>query len=115
MLKYILTTSAVFVLAIAIDGANEASARGFHFGGGGVHIDVGNAHGGFGGCRSYPQTSYWGGGWGVYGGWGGHSHWHDTTHLDYHPGEYVRHRNHYHYVPGHYDVHNDGHWDHHGF
>lgn len=49
------------------------------------------------------------------GGWGGNAQWHDTTHLDYHPGEVVRHRNHYHYVPGHYDVHEEGHWDHHGF
>ena len=37
--------------------------------------------------------------------------WHDTTHLDWHPGQYVRHRNHYDYIPGHYDVHRTGHWD----
>lgn len=36
--------------------------------------------------------------------------WHDTTHLDYHPGGFVPHRNHFHYVPGHYDVHRSGHW-----
>jgi hypothetical protein len=27
----------------------------------------------------------------------------------------VRHRNHYHYVPGHYDFHDTGHWDHYGW
>lgn len=36
--------------------------------------------------------------------------WHDTTHLDYHPGGLVPHRNHFHYVPGHYDVHRTGHY-----
>jgi hypothetical protein len=115
MTKYILTIAAMFALLLFGGGAKEANAQGFHFVGGGVHIDVGNPHGGYGHYGYYPQTSYWGGGKVVYGGWGGHLHWHDTTHLDYHPGGYVRHRNHYHYVPGHYDVHEDGHWDHHGF
>ncbi len=118
--------SAVTLFALHVVGANglEARGQGIHFGGGGVHVDVGNPHGygGYGHCGTggygnyygntygyYPQTSYYGGGW------GGHSQWHDTTHLDYHPGEYRRHRNHYHYSPGHYDVHEDGHWDHHGF
>jgi hypothetical protein len=27
----------------------------------------------------------------------------------------VRHRNHFHYVPGHYDFHETGHWDHYGW
>jgi hypothetical protein len=102
------------------------SAQGFSFSSGGVHVGVGYPPGymntGYGNCASYgnyggyysrnPYTTYYGGGWA---GGGGHSHWHDTTHLDYHPGEYVRHRNHYHYVPGHYGVHENGHWDHHGF
>ncbi|KAF6248941.1 hypothetical protein COO60DRAFT_1706734 [Scenedesmus sp. NREL 46B-D3] len=38
------------------------------------------------------------------GGWG------DTGHYDYHPGSYVPHGNHYHYMPGHYDYHNGPHW-----
>ena len=36
--------------------------------------------------------------------------WHDTTHYDYHPATFVPHRNHFHYTPGHYDVHSSGHW-----
>ena len=40
-----------------------------------------------------------------------HLDWHDTTHWDYHPGYVVPHGNHYDYVPGHYHLHRDGHWD----
>jgi len=36
--------------------------------------------------------------------------YHDTSHWDYHPGGLRRHGNHYHYVPGHYHWHQDGHW-----
>ncbi|EKK03406.1 hypothetical protein [Rhodopirellula baltica] len=36
--------------------------------------------------------------------------YHDTTHLDYHAPSFKRHRNHFHYQPGHYDVHRTGHW-----
>jgi hypothetical protein len=67
-----------------------------------------NGYGVYPGYGVVPWSTNYGGGWG-----GGHAHWHDTTHLDYHPGEYVRHRNHYHYIPGHYDVHEEGHWDYH--
>lgn len=42
---------------------------------------------------------------------GVHSTWHDTSHLDYHGPSLVPHRGHFHYVPGHYDVHRTGHWD----
>ncbi len=41
------------------------------------------------------------------------SYWHDTSHWDYHPGTFVPHGNHYHYIPGHYDYHRQGHWHHH--
>lgn len=108
MAKYILTVSAVFVLLIGAMSGKEASAQGLHFGGGGVHVDVGYPHGGGGYGHYYPQTTYWGGGWG---GYGGHS-WHDTTHYDYHPGGYGRHFNHYDYRPGHFDVHFSGHRHH---
>ena len=129
MKTYLLTAIALITLLIAGTVASTTTAQGIHFGAGGVHVDIGNPHryygnyggyyggngcgygnyGGYGNSGGYqPYTSYYGGGWG-----GGHAHWHDTTHLDYHPGEYVRHRGHYHYVPGHYDVHEDGHWDHH--
>ena len=37
---------------------------------------------------------------------------HDTTHLDYHPPQIIRHRRHFHVQPGHYDVHRTGHWHH---
>lgn len=122
MKTYILSIVAVITLLVASSFATSANAQGFHFGGGGVHVDVGYPHSyygnygsyysgyggggcGYGGYGGYPYTANYGGGW------GGHAHWHDTTHLDYHPGEFVRHRNHHHYVPGHYDVHEDGHWD----
>lgn len=38
--------------------------------------------------------------------------YHDTSHYDYHPTSIQRHRNHYHVVPGHYDLHRTGHWHH---
>jgi hypothetical protein len=36
--------------------------------------------------------------------------YHDTTHYDDHPPSVYRHGSHYHYVPGHYDLHRSGHW-----
>jgi hypothetical protein len=42
-----------------------------------------------------------------------HLDWHDTTHYDWHPETYIRHRDHYDYVPGHYHLHREGHWDFH--
>lgn len=101
----------VAVAALCFAAGENASAQGFHFGGGGVHVDVGYPHGGY---YAHPRSlirysSCYGGGYG----WGGHADWNDTSHYDYHPGGVVRHRNHYHYVPGHYDYHDDGHWDHH--
>jgi hypothetical protein len=107
--------------------AAPAEAQGVHFGAGPVHVDAGYPHTSYYGS-SYMRSAagYYGRGWGGYGGyrtnyngnnyqpgWGGHSHWHDTTHHDYHPGGYVPHYNHYHYMPGHYDVHHSGHWDSH--
>ncbi len=79
--------SAVTVFALFMVGATgpEASGQGFHFDGGGAHVDVVNPHSYYGG---YPYTSYYGGNW------GGHADWHNTTHLDYHPGEFAYHRNH---------------------
>jgi hypothetical protein len=67
----------------------------------------------FSGPRHHVDYGYHGyhGGWPGHHGWYG-DRWHDTSHYDYHPGEFIRHRNHYHYVPGHYDFHPSGHWDH---
>ena len=39
-------------------------------------------------------------------------HWHDTTHLHWHPGEWQWCNGRRIYVPGHYDVHQTGHWHH---
>ncbi len=89
----------------------NASDFGIHFAGPGYHVDLGRTHHRRH-YRSYPSRSYHGHGGGYHG--GGHV-WHDTSHYDYHPGEFVRHRNHYHYVPGHYDYHETGHWDHYGW
>ena len=60
------------------------------------------------------------GGYGNYGGQGidggyGYNYstpiYHNTSHWDYHPGQFVQHGNHYHYQPGHYDYHQTGHFD----
>ncbi len=104
MAKLTLTVTALFALCFVGIATQPADAQGFHFGGGGVHVDVGRPHGGHG---YYRQTQYQGG----WNGRRGHSDWHDTTHYDYHPGTYVPHYGHYDYAPGHYDVHSSGHWD----
>lgn len=66
------------------------------------------------GLYTAPSFQYRGG-YGAFGGYHGYSQptWHDTSHYDYHPGYYVPHGNHLHYVPGHYDFHQSGHYDHH--
>ena len=94
-------------------GSNEAKADNFglHVSGPGYHFDIGRAHGRNRGHYGRPYRSH-------YSSWRGrdrhrdHS-WHDTSHWDYHPGEFVPHYDQYHYVPGHYDWHEDGHWHHH--
>src|SRR3972149_3362898 len=83
----------LMTLLIAGTSAPSAQAQGFHFGVGGVHVDVGNPrgyygnyshyYGGCGGYGSYPYTTYYGGD----GGWGGHTGWDDTTHVEPHPGQ----------------------------
>lgn len=67
-------------------------------------VQLGNGYGGYYGTRGYNRTPYY------YG--RRHSFWHDTSHYDYHPPQFRRHGNHYHYQPGHYDFHRTGHWDH---
>jgi len=58
------------------------------------------------------------GGHGFHGGLSGpivpiHKHrWHDTSHFDYHPGRWVWNGFRWVYVPGHYDFHRTGHFDH---
>jgi hypothetical protein len=101
----------------AID-LNETKSQGVHIGGRGMHLDIGNPHGYYGGSRGqygyygrYPSQAYHHNAY-HHSHWGGGHLWHDTSHWDYHPGEYYRHYNHYHYMPGHYDFHREGHWDH---
>ena len=89
----------------------QAGDFGFRLAGRGYQVDIGRQHYGHDYYGGYRTARY--GGYGDY--YGGHSDWHDTSHYDYHPGEFVRHRNHYHYVPGHYDFHETGHLDHHGW
>jgi hypothetical protein len=98
-----------------VSSSAQASDFAIHVAGPGYHVDFGRAH---------RQHVYYGRGHGGYGGWpdrhhdhydrGGHV-WHDTSHYDYHPGGFVRHYDHYDYVPGHYDYHRTGHWDHYGW
>ena len=116
--------AAVAVVALAAFAFTSQSAQAQHFGHGhnmhrhgnsharvihsgshynnyyrpGVSISVGRAGFNFG-YSSYP--SYY-----------NRPYYHNTTHYDYHPGGVVRHRNHFHYVPGHYDLHRTGHWHH---
>jgi hypothetical protein len=107
MKKYILTAAvALSALVFVNASASTAEAQGVHIRSRGVHVDIGAPHRHR--HRGRPRHSAY-----RWGGWGGHAHWHDTTHLDYHPGEFVPHYDHYHYVPGHFDVHRTGHWDHH--
>lgn len=108
--------AALLVACVWGSNTNEANAQGIHFGVGRVHLDVGNPHGGrYDGRYGGNYRGYYGGRHQVYHGgyWGGGHSWHDTSHYDYHPGGFVQHYNHYDYVPGHYDYHQTGHWDHH--
>ena len=55
-----------------------------------------SAQWGCGGFGGYPAPSY--------------PTYHNTSHYDYHPGGFQQHGNHFHYVPGHYDFHQTGHY-----
>ncbi len=126
MKRFFIAASAVLALSFA--GSSFASAQhhgcnsgygggyGRGYGGGyssprlSVSVGYGN-YGGYSGYSGYGGHS----GYGGYPSYGGHGHssWHDTSHLDYHGPSLVPHRGHFDYVPGHYDVHRTGHWDHH--
>ena len=91
-------------------GAQDASAGNRGYGFHGRH----GGHGGHGGQYNVAPRSFYRGSWGGFGfsvRRQPHLHWHDTSHYDYHPGQYVPHGNHLDYVPGHYDFHQDGHYD----
>ena len=105
----ILTVALASTFAFANFGTPaKASDFGLHFSGRGYHVDLGRTS-----HRRAYHSGYRTSGYGWPRHHGGHYDWHDTSHYDYHPGEFRRHRNHYHYVPGHYDFHETGHWDYH--
>ena len=112
MIRNLLLSAAVALGALSL-GASEASAQWGHHGGHhGVHH--GGHHGAhFGGQIARPSySSYFSGGLGYGIGYQVRRPvYHDTTHLDYHRPSLQRHGNHFHVVPGHYDVHRTGHYD----
>lgn len=105
----LVTFGAAFVFGLALLGLSTSAEAGVYFSGG--------YGGGYGYSTGYGYSS----GYGVAPGYGygisNYSYgirrapvWHDTTHYDYHPTSAYRHGNHYHVVPGHYDLHRSGHW-----
>ena len=91
-MKTLALTLAVFAgLAWSGLSNNEAKAGdfGFYISGPGYHVDFGRPY------YASQHVGYYGSG---YGSWHGSHGWHDTSHWDYHPGEWVRHGHHYHYV-----------------
>lgn len=131
MKSLLLAASTVLVLSFVASDQALAQHCGSYYGYGGhgsPGLSVSIGYGGFSGYnRGYSSinSGYFAHGHSGYGGhsgyqsvpvYSGHSHriWHDTTHLDYHGPSLIRHRGHYDYVPGHYDAHQTGHWDHHG-
>jgi hypothetical protein len=109
-IMFTLVTLATFTVFGNSGATAQASDFAVHFAGPGYHVDVGRPRYGYYGHWYGRYNDY---GYGDYYG-GGHV-WHDTSHYDYHPGEFIRHGNHYHYVPGHYDYHPQGHWDYYGW
>ncbi len=128
-----ITLAATALMAIASDQAQAQVAvhgpfgGGIHVGGGGISV-----HGPSSGYNSGHSNHLGGGHFNAGSPWGGNhwgngfhrpihgshvpSHtWHDTSHWDYHPGQYVPHGNHFDYQPGHYDFHQQGHVDHNHF
>ena len=113
MKRWILAFVTVFGLAVL---ASTASAQGYgRYGYAGGYNCAPYAYGGY---NYGPGVGLYNSGYrGLnlsYGGlnfsYGYQPQWHDTTHWDYHPGYLQRHGNHFHVVPGHYDLHRSGHW-----
>lgn len=107
MKRFALLTCAAVAAAFATSDAEAGHRNHNHYRNGGFSISFGN--GGFYGSYAnryynsrrnfYPSRGHV------------HRQWHDTSHYDYHPPELVPHGNHFHYQPGHYDLHQTGHWD----
>ncbi len=97
MKRFIALTAVVAMLGLTGTSAEAGGVR-FYFGGSGYNSGFRSHYPSYGYNRSY--------------GWGhGGRVWHNTGHYDYHPGGYVPHGNHFHYIPGHYDWHDTSHWD----
>lgn len=96
----------LLIAAIVLGVFGVANVSDVQAGGGHIH-----SYNNYGYGNSYYNSGY---GYGV-GGWGGgygwnQPYWHDTSHYHYHPTTIYQHGNHFHVVPGHYDLHRTGHW-----
>lgn len=107
MKRFIIASVAVVGMLLVAGESSEA---------GGVQFSIGRSpYGGYGAFRGYggpgcaSQYPVYRRTYPVY---NGSPRWHDTSHLDWHQGGWQRHGHHYDYVPGHYDYHQTGHWDH---
>lgn len=111
-MKRTLLVGAALIAAMTFVGTSEAEAGGF-----GIQLHVGHGHGGYGFVgrgNTYFNRGYIGR-QPYFSGYRGFNsfrqpRYHDTSHYDYHPGTYVPHGNHLHYIPGHYHFHQEGHW-----
>lgn len=117
MKKLIFAGVAVTVLAFVAADSAQAGHRSRCGSGSGFQLSFGSGRVQVGYGRGYSR--HYGRSYGRYGSSyrrsgsrSRHGSYHDTSHYDYHPGSYVRHRGHYDYVPGHYDYHRTGHYDH---
>lgn len=122
IIKWIGVPALAVALLAGLDAPKAEAGNGFSLRIGGFGISTGNygyrtsvhqrgyyPHSGYNsfyGARNHGIGNHRGGHYGH-----GRS-FHDTTHLDYHPTEVIRHGNHYDVQPGHYDVHRTGHWHH---
>lgn len=106
--KFALAVTAALALSSGVAMASHRHHH--HHGGSSFYGNVGGVH--FG----YSRGGYgYGGG---YGGGYGYGYqpiyrapvWHDTSHYHYTPSSVVPHGDHYHVLPGHYDLHRSGHW-----
>ncbi len=105
MKKLTLAFAAVAAIALMSLAADPAKAAGF-----GWYFSSGPSY------QTYynPTPIYYNSGFGQ-GGFHDDHHaddWHDTSHLHYRPARFLRHGNHFDYVPGRYEIHRTGHWDH---
>ncbi|GAA5507779.1 hypothetical protein [Novipirellula caenicola] len=115
--KWIAVPAIAACFALTADTSTAEAGNGF-LRVGGLHISLGGSGYSHGHYQHYTPRygssyrSYYGGYHGGYGHGHRHGYYHDTSHWDYHPTEIIRHGNHFHVQPGHYDWHQTGHWHH---